>query len=166
MAVWTNFLGGKLEWKPSHGNEQTLWSREYGKLVLWSTTYWCVYVGLIALFAAAHRFPLGDVTYYSVILWACFNTIINGLFIYKNLQYMHHQKRAGVLSGKVKYNAFQWWRLKTIGLLAAYVIAVVTLAGFAGKTPQLALWMNRTFPEYAHTEPAKPGSIAASDVVR
>jgi cellulose synthase/poly-beta-1,6-N-acetylglucosamine synthase-like glycosyltransferase len=150
MAVWTNLLGGKLEWKPSHGNEKTLWSREFGKLVLCSTLYWCLYVTCIALFMMAHRFPIGNITYYSVIAWAFFNVTMNGLYIYKNLSYMYEKKRAAVQDGTVRYSAFRWWRMRTAGVLVGYIgvlIAGTLLVQQQTHVRQWALgWVNEYRP--------------------
>jgi cellulose synthase (UDP-forming) len=147
MAVWTNFLGGKLEWKPSHGNEKTLWSREFGQLVLFSTAYWCLYVTCVALFVAAHRFPLRSSTYYSVVVWALFNITVNGLYIYKNLEYMYARKRHSLREGFIGYHGFRWWHMRTVGLLFVY-LSLVGAATLAGRQEvRVTAWMDRTFPE-------------------
>jgi hypothetical protein len=118
---------------------------------------------MIALFAAAHRFPLGDATYYSVVVWAFFNVAMNGLFVYKNLSYMHAQKRAGVLDGRVHYSAFMAWRFKTIGTLAGYVCLVAIGMLFARQQPEVTAWMNQAFPSHVHLATKSGSGIAAAD---
>ncbi|HSX42785.1 MAG TPA: glycosyltransferase [Candidatus Saccharimonadales bacterium] len=150
MAVWTNFLGGKLEWKPSHGEEKTLWSREYGQLVLYSSVYWCLYVAGIGFCMLAGRFPLTRVTYYSVILWAIFNTLMNGYFVYENLRYMYRRKKEAVLAGRVAFGSFQIWRMKTVGMLVGYVALLSSGTAVGAHHAQVALWVDRQLPGTMH----------------
>ncbi len=163
-AVVVNLLGGKLEWKASHGSDNHLWSREYSRLVLFSTGYWCVYVTLIGIFAALHRFPITNYKYYSVIIWAFFNTFLHGIFIYKNLQYMHDRKKHSVLRGGAHYKTLTAWRLKTVGVLGVYLCLLVLGTALARQDPQLTAWINKvrlkTSLDATSTSPARqPGRI-------
>ncbi len=145
-AVWKNVLGGKLEWSPSHSEDTHLWSAEFSRLTLVSSIYWLVYVSLIALFMSAHRFPVNNWQYYSVIVWAFFNTFLHGLFVLNNLMYMTRNQKQAVAKGEMTFTNYSRWRMKTI----APVVVIITIVALSTihfyQTSTVTNAMNERFP--------------------
>lgn len=146
-AVWKNVLGGKLEWSPSHSEDTHSWSAEYSKLTLASTIYWLTYVTLVSIFIAAHRFPVNDWTYYSVIFWAFFNTFLHGLFVFNNLMFMIKTQKKAVAKGSMTYKTYSSWRIKAIGPVVVMVVVLVFGTFYFYNTNSVTNVIDREFPQ-------------------
>lgn len=152
MAVWKNVLGGKLEWSPSHSEDTHLWSSEFSRLTLASTIYWLLYVGGIGFFIAAHRFPINNYLYYSVIIWAFYNTFLHGLFMYNNLRYMVKNQKQAVGNDTMSYSSYSRWRMKVLAPVVASILVIVVGTTYFYNNQKIENYMNVHAPAGGSTK--------------